>query len=94
MPDPFAGIPGLAGICVNGGWIPTQLISSSATIQFHAEEGGFWALHLEDGRVFVPMEPLDPAFEVEDLVVMITGKVRSDLESPQGAIIEIVTIVE
>ena len=21
-PDPFAGIPGLMGVCVNGGWVP------------------------------------------------------------------------
>ena len=22
-PDPFAGIPGLLGVCVNGGWVPS-----------------------------------------------------------------------
>jgi hypothetical protein len=92
IPDPFTGIPGLVGICLNGGWIPTEGLDSSATMRFHSEGGGFWALHLDDGRVFVPLLTVDPVFQVEGLRVVFTGKVRSDVVSAQGTIVEIITI--
>ncbi|HEY0872502.1 MAG TPA: PQQ-dependent sugar dehydrogenase [Vicinamibacterales bacterium] len=91
-PDPFVDIPGLVGICQNGGWIATEQLDSSATMRFHAEQGGFWALHLDDGRVFVPMMPVDAVFQVEGLKVAFTGKVRADVMSAQGTIVEIITI--
>jgi hypothetical protein len=92
IPDPFAGIPGLVGICLNDGWVATEALDSSATMRFHSEGGGFWALHLDDGRVFVPMVPVDPVFQVEGLRVVFTGKVRSDMVPAQGTIVEIITI--
>jgi hypothetical protein len=92
IPDPFAGVPGLIGICLNGDWIPTEHLEGGATLRFHSEEGGFWALHLDDDRVFVPLEPLDPSFEIEGLRVTFSGKVRSDVTSPQGNVVEIITI--
>ena len=92
MPDPFAGIPGLIGICLDGGWMPTEHLVEGATIRFHSEQGGFWALHLDDGRVLVAMPPLDPAFEIDGLRVAFTGKVRSDIVSPLGTVVEIITI--
>jgi hypothetical protein len=91
--DPFLGLPGLAGVCINGGWIPTELIQNAgATVQFHPESGGFWALHLDDGRVFVPLGGLAPAFQMSGLRVTLTGKVRIDLPSTPGAIVEVLSI--
>jgi glucose/arabinose dehydrogenase len=91
--DPFLGLPGLAGVCINGDWIPTELIqNAAATVQFHSTSGGFWALHLDDGRVFVPMGGLAPAFQTNGRRVTFTGKVRIDLPSTPGAIVEVLSI--
>ncbi|HYN08245.1 MAG TPA: PQQ-dependent sugar dehydrogenase [Vicinamibacterales bacterium] len=91
--DPFLGLPGLAGVCINGNWIPTELIQgATATVQFHPESGGFWALHLDDGRVFVPMGGLAPAFQTNGRRVTFSGKVRIDLPSTPGAIVEVLQI--
>jgi glucose/arabinose dehydrogenase len=90
--DPFLGIPGLAGVCINGNWIPTELIQSMATVQFNSASGGFWELRLDDGRVFVPMGGLSPAFQTAGRRVTITGKVRIDLASVPGPIIELLSI--
>ena len=91
-PDPFIGIPGLAGICVNGGWLPTELLQTTATVQFIALEGGFWALRLDDGRLFALVDPLPAPFQVAGLRVTITAKVRPDLVSPAGSLIELLQI--
>jgi hypothetical protein len=80
-------------VCINGGWIPTELIQNAgATVQLHPESGGFWALHLDDGRVFVPLGGLAPAFQMSGLRVTLTGKVRIDLPSTPGAIVEVLSI--
>jgi glucose/arabinose dehydrogenase len=90
--DPFLGIAGLAGVCINGNWIPTELIQQMATVQFNSASGGFWQLILDDGRVFVPMGGLPSAFQTAGRRVTITGKVRIDLPSVPGAIIELLSI--
>jgi len=80
-------------VCINGDWIPTELIQSAgATVQFHSESGGFWALHLDDGRVFVPMGGLAPASQTNGRRVTFSGKVRIDLPSTPGAIVEVLSI--
>ena len=91
-PDPFVGIPGLAGICTAGNWTPTQLVSDSGTVRFRTEAGGFWAIELDDGRVFVPLGGLPAAFETPDLRVTFTAKLRGDQTSPYGTVIEITDI--
>ncbi|HEX7780833.1 MAG TPA: PQQ-dependent sugar dehydrogenase [Vicinamibacterales bacterium] len=90
--DPFLGLPGLAGVCINGDWIPTELIQTMATVQFNAASGGFWELRLDYGRVFVPMGGLSPAFQTAGQRVTITGKLRIDLASVPGPIIELLSI--
>ena len=90
--DPFLGLAGLAGVCINGNWIPTELIQAMATVQFNSASGGFWQLRLDDGRVFVPMGGLPSAFQTAGRRVTINGKVRIDLPSVPGAIIELVSI--
>ena len=90
--DPFLGLTGLAGVCIHGDWIPTELISSSATVQFNNASGGFWELRLDDGRIFVPLNGLAPAVQANGLRVTVTGKVRTDLASVPGAIIEVLSI--
>ena len=90
--DPFAGLPGLVGVCINGDWIPVEQLQAAATVRFHTLEGGFWALDLDDGRFFVPLGGLPLAFQVEGLRVSFTGKVRTDLLSVQGPIIELISI--
>jgi glucose/arabinose dehydrogenase len=92
IPDPFIGIPGLIGICVSGDWIPTEYLQASATVRFHAEALGFWALHLDDGRYFVPLDGLVAEFQIDGLRVTFTGRVRIDLVSSRGPIVEILEI--
>jgi hypothetical protein len=77
--DPFLGLPGLAGVCINGDWIPTELLQNvAATVQ---QSGSTWQLRLDDGRIFVPLSALAPAFQTHGLRVTISGKVRIDLPS-------------
>ena len=91
--DPFLGLPGLAGVCINGDWIPTELIQdANALVQFHPESGGFLALHLDDGRVFVPLNGLAPELQTSTLRVTFTGKVRIDLPPVPGPRIEVLSI--
>lgn len=62
-------------------------------MRFRPEEGGFWAIEMDDGRVFVPMSGLPAGFEIPDLRVTFTAKLRSDLISVYGAaVIEITAI--
>ena len=91
-PDPFVGIPGLAGICTDGNWTPTELVSDSGTVRFQTEAGGFWAIEMDDGRMFVPMGGLPAAFETPGLRVTLTAKLRRDQTSPYGTVVEITAI--
>jgi hypothetical protein len=63
-----------------------------ATVQFNSASGGFWQLQLDDGRVFVPMGGLPSGFQTAGRRVTITGKVRIDLASVPGPIIELLAI--
>jgi hypothetical protein len=79
-------------VCINGDWIPTELITSMATVEFNTTSGGFWQLRLDDGRAFVPMGGLAAAFQTAGLRVTVTGKVRIDLASTPGPILEVLSI--
>jgi hypothetical protein len=49
-------------------------------------------MHLDDGRYFVPLDGLATEFQIDGLRVTFTGRVRIDLVSPRGPIVEILEI--
>ena len=91
-PDPFTGIPGLAGVCQQGGWFPTEFLTGEGTSQFHSQGTGVWVIEMDDGRVLVPMSGLPAGFQSVGQRVTFTAKVRPDQASPDGIVIEIITI--
>jgi hypothetical protein len=91
-PDPFVEIPGLAGICIDGNWIPTEIVVDNGMVRFRPQDGGFWVIEMDDGRVFVPMNSVPAAFQSDGLRVAFTAKMRPDQASIHGAVIEITAI--
>jgi hypothetical protein len=79
---------------------PTDPATRASTIQFAGSvqhfnlEGGFWAVHADDGKTYDPMNGLPVEFRVENLRVRVTAKVRDDMGSVHmvGPIVEIVSI--
>ena len=90
--DPFINIPGLAGICQQGGWFPTQLLTAEGTVRFRSDDDGLWIIEMDDGRVFVLMNVLPVEFQSEGLRVTFTAKMRPDLASALGSVVEIIAI--
>ena len=82
----------MAGLCIHGGWVPTELVQTSATVEFQTASGGFWTLRLDDGRVFVPMTELPQGLRSTGLRVLVLGKVRSDLAPTLGVVLEVLQI--
>jgi len=91
---PFVVLGG--GTCVNGGWLPPGMVipdvSATGTVRFYALEGGFWAIHADDGTIYDPSAGLAPAFQTDGLRVSFTGKLRPDLIGIHmvGPIVEII----
>lgn len=74
--------------------IPTGAIQISGTVRYFTLEGGFWAVQGEDGVTYDPMNGLEPAFQRENLKVMLVAKVRNDMGGIHmvGPIIEVLSI--
>jgi hypothetical protein len=66
-------------------------IASAATVELPSGADR-WILRLDDGRIFVPLGNLPDAFLVDGRRVTVTGKVRIDLPSPEGTVLEILQI--
>ena len=86
-------IPGLIGLCIDGNWIPVEVVRGAGTVRFQNLEGGFWAIEMDDGRIFAPLVAFPEEFRIEGRRVTVTGKPRPDVVSAiQVAIIEIISI--
>lgn len=57
-PDPFVGIPGLIGLCVNGGWIPVVIGGLQSLLLPPALEGGGWSVAADTGHAFAAVSLL------------------------------------
>jgi hypothetical protein len=90
-PDPFIGIPGLAGVCIDGNWIPTNVLAGTGTVRFQTSDGGFWSIQLDDGRIFA-VTGLPPGFDVDGLRVTFSGKFLTAMVSVYGSILELQSI--
>ena len=58
-PDPFVGIPGLIGLCVNGGWLPIVIGGEQSLLYLPALEGGGWPVVADTGQSFAPLNLLE-----------------------------------
>ena len=74
-PDPFVGIPGLIGVCRDGGWIPVPGVSGAGTVQFYDGAGGFWAIIGDDGTVYQPVPTLDNPLRIPGARVSFSGQI-------------------
>ncbi len=70
-PDPFVGIPGLVGLCRNGGWAPVAGIRVTGTVQ--QDDQDRWVIVGDAGDVYVPTGPLDAVLQVVGQRVAVAG---------------------
>jgi hypothetical protein len=69
-------------------------IRVNGTVQYFTLEGGFWAIRGDDGMTYDPMNGLAPAFQRENLRVVMVAKLRNDMGGIHmvGPIVEILSI--
>jgi glucose/arabinose dehydrogenase len=68
-PDPFAGIPGLIGQCMNGGWSPVPGVRGTGTMRQIMQSNVLtWVIVSDDGTTYTPVS-LSPTFQVDGLRV-------------------------
>jgi hypothetical protein len=74
--------------------VPPGAIQVNGTVRYFTLEGGFWAVHGDDGVTYDPMNGLASEFRRENLRVTVVAKVRSDMGSIHmvGPIIEVLSI--
>jgi len=85
--DPFAGIPGLVGMCVNGGWIPAPGVRMTGSV--HRVQG-VWTIAGDDQMTYTPAN-LPVAFQIDALRVSFVGAFTFDPSVANG--VTIITIV-
>jgi hypothetical protein len=91
-PDPFVSLAGLIGLCVQGGWIPVQGVSTTGTVMFDLS-GGFWTIRGDDGTVYRPLSDLPSSVRQSGFPVAFTARVAAEETAPPYMkIIEIVSL--
>lgn len=73
--------------------LPADLFEIAGTVAYMDIEGGFYAIHGEDGRKYAPVN-LPEAYRRDGLTVNVTARLKTDTVGVHmyGAIIEIVSI--
>ena len=74
--------------------VPPGAVRVIGTVHFYTLEGGFWAVRGDDGVTYDPIGGLPPAFQRENLRVLMIAKIRGDVVGIHmvGPIVEIVQI--
>jgi hypothetical protein len=74
--------------------VPPGAIKVNGTVRYVTVEGGFWAVHGDDGVTYDPMNGLAPAYQRENLRITLIAKVRNDLGGIHmvGPIVEVLSI--
>jgi hypothetical protein len=74
--------------------IPEGAIQVSGTVRYFPLEGGFWAVRGDDGVTYDPMNGLEPAFQRDNMRVILVAKVRTDMGGIHmvGPIVEVLSI--
>jgi hypothetical protein len=89
-PDPFVGIPGLIGVCRDGGWIPVPGVSAAGTVQLYEGAGGFWAIIGDDGTVYQPVPTLADPLRIPGARVSFSGPIVGQiLHTPLIQLVEL-----
>lgn len=73
---------------------PAGAIEVTGTVRYSPLEGGFWAVHGDDGVTYDPLGGLSPSFQRENMRVRMVGKIRQDMGGIHmvGPIVEIISI--
>ena len=74
--------------------IPDGAIRVNGTVQRFDLEGGFWAVRGDDGVVYDPLNGLAPAFQRDNLRVVLVAVVRPDVGGIHmvGPVVEVLSI--
>ena len=74
--------------------LPAGAIRVNGTIRYFDIEGGFWAVHGEDGVTYDPIAGISSAFQRENLQVTMVAKIRTDVGGIHmvGPIVEILSM--
>jgi hypothetical protein len=80
-PDPFVGLVDLVGECINGAWIPVQVLTSGGSVHVVPTSGGDrLVLETDTGLTFELVGEVPPNLQDGDRV-FVQGKVRTDQSS-------------
>jgi hypothetical protein len=73
---------------------PAGAAAIVGTVHYYTLEGGFWAVHGDDGMTYDPLGGLPAEFQHESLRVRATVRFRQDLSNTHmvGPIVEILSI--
>jgi hypothetical protein len=73
---------------------PAGAAAIVGTVHYYTLEGGFWAVHGDDGMTYDPLGGLPAEFQRESLRVRATVRFRQDLSNTHmvGPIVEILSI--
>jgi hypothetical protein len=71
-----------------------DILQVNGTVRYDTLEGGFWAVHGDDGTIYDPLEGLATEFQKDGLRVWMEAKLRPDLASVHmvGPIVEVIRI--
>ena len=85
--DPFAGIPGLVGNCVDGGWIPVPGVRLTGTVHRVMQGAAIvWIISGDDQLIYTPAN-LPVAFQIDGLRVSFAGAFTFDPSVVNGVMI-------
>ena len=88
--DPFIDIPGLIGLCRDGGWIPVPGIRAAGAMLL---VGDTWSIGGDDGVLYRPLSPIDAAFRTPGLRVSFEGALHGEVvQTPPATLIELRSI--
>ena len=85
--DPFVGLPGLIGECVNGRWVSVPGVSTTGTVYLFDIDGAFWGILGDDGKVYRPMGGLPQNLQKARARVSFEGKFVGEVASPDRVVL-------
>jgi len=71
-----------------------DVVTVTGTVRYETLEGGFWAVHGDDGKTYDPLHGLAPEFQKDGLRVWMQARLRPDLAGVHmvGPIVEVIRI--
>lgn len=85
--DPFIGLPGLIGDCVNGGWLPVRGVATTGTVYSFNVGVSFWGILGDDGQIYRPANGLPSTFHKVRMRVTFEGKIVGEVATPERIVL-------